>query len=236
MVNGLPEDYEIAFNDEVWPNNQKEFLSGTVLADITPSATGYSFIPAFQNVTMDMDRTLVFEAVAVDENYMTGFTQLILNNGQVDAGKPLIDEGDGIWSTASDISYFITSYFTDTGSEFGCKLVAGDRFRLGFGYDDLYETNALMWDGSELTLNLNGTSTVLTPQPVLGEFIRIVATGTSGDGFGADAFIGEGITKPITNPELNNLYTYQVYVAGAVEGSGNTMSYPQGKNLTIVPI
>lgn len=237
-ITGLPEEYEVAFNDEIWVNNEKSFPIGTILDNIVPSAIGYTFTPSSRGpITMDSDKTISFAATATapSENYMVGFTPLILNNGQFDAGKPLTDLGDGIWSTTFDASYFITSYLSTTDSEFGVKLQAGDKFKLGFGYDDIFETNALMWDGSVLSLQLGGDNTAVTPQPVVGDFIRIKSTGTAINGFGAQVFIGEDDSTPITG-EINSLYSYQVYIAGSIDGFNSTMSYPQGKNLTIVPL
>lgn len=64
-VTGLPEDYEVTVNDEVWPNNKKSFPAGTVISNIVPTADGYVFVPESQGpIIMDANKTLSFVAQA----------------------------------------------------------------------------------------------------------------------------------------------------------------------------
>lgn len=53
----------VLYNDEAVPSNQLIFPKGTLVEDITPTATGYTFVPASQTVLMDDDKTIVFEAI-----------------------------------------------------------------------------------------------------------------------------------------------------------------------------
>lgn len=72
-VNGLPANVEVAVNGVVWPNRQKAFAPGTVLQNLAVTSTGYSITPAnVPNVTMDEDKSLIFEAVETgDDPFLT---------------------------------------------------------------------------------------------------------------------------------------------------------------------
>lgn len=76
-VNGLPANIELSVNGVVWPNRQKSFAQGTVLQNLTVTATGYNITPAnIPSVTMDEDKTLIFEAVETGDD---PFLSIVVN-------------------------------------------------------------------------------------------------------------------------------------------------------------
>jgi len=79
-ITGLPEDYEVKYNNQVWPDNQKSFISRTVIENLTPNAIGYTFNPdVVANLVMDQDRTLNFAATAIASNLLPGFNRIVPN-------------------------------------------------------------------------------------------------------------------------------------------------------------
>ena len=79
-ITGLPENYEVKYDNQVWPDNQKSFIAGTVIENLTPNAIGYTFNPGVvANLVMDQDRTLNFTATAVASNLLPGFKRIVPN-------------------------------------------------------------------------------------------------------------------------------------------------------------
>lgn len=86
-INGLPESVAVAVNGVVWPNRSKAFPEGTVLQNLVVTATGYTITPpSVPSVTMDADKTLNFDAVAIVDPVLT-----IVVNGLDDAYEVAVD-------------------------------------------------------------------------------------------------------------------------------------------------
>lgn len=61
----MPEEYEVAVNDQVWVDHKKSFPAGTVITNLVPVVEGYDLTPSsVASVTMDADKTLSFTAVS----------------------------------------------------------------------------------------------------------------------------------------------------------------------------
>lgn len=83
VVNGLDDEYEVAVNDEVWPNNKKSFLAGTILQNLIITVVGYDIDPPIvAEVVMDANKTLTFEATAMPPGFIQSSKIMFTSDGQ----------------------------------------------------------------------------------------------------------------------------------------------------------
>ncbi|GAA3971227.1 hypothetical protein GCM10022246_24650 [Pedobacter ginsengiterrae] len=78
-ISGIEEGYEVAYNDELWANNQKSFPAGTVIQNLRPSALGYTFSPSsISELVMDNDKSISF-AASPYTTLLNGFSRIVPN-------------------------------------------------------------------------------------------------------------------------------------------------------------
>lgn len=76
-ISGLEDDYEVAYNGEVWPNHQKSFVAGTVIENLVPNANDYSFTPlSVSQIIMNEDLVINFTAI-FHTSLLNGFTRVV---------------------------------------------------------------------------------------------------------------------------------------------------------------
>lgn len=115
VINGLDDEYEVAVNNEVWPDNKKSFAAGTILQNLVVTVVGYDIDPPIvSEVIMDADKTLTFEATPASHEFIQSSKIMFTSDGQYreDTNWNTVDQGvtngDLINNTGQNIAWKIS--------------------------------------------------------------------------------------------------------------------------------